>query len=162
MSEVLKAYRDFTNWLEQLKEMPESCWLEPIKIGKWSTGEIIAHIKAWDVFVWDERFIYFLKGSTILPKKGDAEEINRIAANEARSGISKNQLIDEVIECRLVLSKKLDEIPSLIWQEKIQMGNRMITLCEYIKGMIEHDQHHKQQIEEFLVNKGISFNKQEV
>jgi hypothetical protein len=32
MSEVLKAYRDFTNWLEQLKEMPESCWLEPIKM----------------------------------------------------------------------------------------------------------------------------------
>lgn len=42
------------------------------------------------------------------------------------------------------------------------MGIRMITLCEYIKGMIEHDQHHKQQIEEFLVNKGIILNKQEV
>ncbi|MET3730218.1 hypothetical protein ABID52_003837 [Fictibacillus halophilus] len=112
--------------------------------------------------MWDERFSYFLKKSDLPPKKGDVEEINRNAAHEARLGISKNALIDEVIECRLVLERKLQEVPSAIWEEKIQMGNTWITLCEYIKGMVEHDNHHKQQIEKFLLNKGIEMYKQEV
>lgn len=162
MSEVLNQYKDFTNWLNQLKEMPEEYWLEPVKAGKWSTGEIVAHIKAWDTFVWDERVAYFVSGSEIPNKKIDVEEINRNAANEAKSGISKNELIDEVVECRLVVAKKLEEVPNSIWQEKIEMGQKMITLCEYISGLVEHDQHHKNQVQEFLMNKGIDVKKQEV
>lgn len=80
MSEVIMQYNSLVNWLQELKRMPEEYWLEPIQEDKWSTGEIIAHIKAWDVFVWDERFSYFLKSSNTPPKKGDVEEINRNAA----------------------------------------------------------------------------------
>ncbi|MFD1359653.1 hypothetical protein ACFQ4X_17285 [Fictibacillus halophilus] len=69
MSEVLTKYKSFTNWLLQLKLMPEEYWLVPIKDGKWSVGEIVAHIKAWDVFVWDERVAYFVSGSEIPSKK---------------------------------------------------------------------------------------------
>lgn len=155
MNEVLMEYRGFANWMEKLKEVPEEIWLHPIKDDKWSIGEMVAHIKAWDIFVWDERLSYFIDGSSLLPKKVDVEEINRNAANDAKSGISKTALIDEVIECRLVLSKKLEETQREIWEKKIQMGNRKITLCEYIKGMVEHDQHHKIQIENFLISKGI-------
>ncbi|WP_171005665.1 DinB family protein [Bacillus sp. E(2018)] len=162
MSEVMMSYSSLVNWLQELKRIPEEYWLEPIQEDKWSTGEIIAHLKAWDVFVWDERFSYFLKKSDLPLKKGDVEEINRNAAHEARLGISKNALIDEVIECRLVLAGKLQEVPSVIWEEKIQMGNSWITLCEYIKGMVEHDNHHKKQIEKFLLNKGVELSKQEV
>ncbi|MED1865540.1 DinB family protein [Fictibacillus nanhaiensis] len=162
MSEIIKQYNSLVNWLEELKRVPEDYWLEPIHEGKWSIGEIIAHLKAWDVFVWDERFSRFLKKSDLPPKKGNVEEINRNAAHEARSGISKNALIDEVIECRLVLTRKLQEVPSAIWEEKIQMGNSFVTLCEYIKGMVEHDEHHKKQIEKSLLNKGIKLSKQEM
>lgn len=162
MSEVLTPYKNFTNWLQQLKQIPEEYWLEPIKDGKWSVGEIIAHMKAWDVFVWDERVACFVSGSQIPAKKVDVQEINSNAANEARSGISKNQLLDEVIECRLVVAKRLGEVPSSVWQEKIEMGSKMITLCEYISGLVEHDEHHRAQIEEFLATKGIDVLKQEV
>lgn len=162
MSEVVTQYKNFVNWLQQLKQMPEECWLAPIKDGKWSTGEIIAHIKAWDIFVWDERVAYFVSGSEIPVRKVDVEEINSPAANEARSGISKNQLLDEVIECRIVVANRLGEVPSAVWQEKIQMGSKMITLCEYISGLVEHDEHHRNQIEDFLATKGIDVLKQEV
>jgi uncharacterized damage-inducible protein DinB len=162
MSEVLTQYKSFTNWLQQLKQMPDEYWLVPIKDGKWSVGEIVAHIRAWDVFVWDERVAYFVSGSEIPVKKVDVEEINSNAANEAKSGISKNQLLDEVIECRQVVAKKLEEVPSSVWQERKEMGSKMITLCEYISGLVEHDEHHKTQIEEFLVLKGIELLKQKV
>ncbi|WP_231868394.1 DinB family protein [Fictibacillus phosphorivorans] len=152
---MLMEYRSFANWMDKLKEVPEEIWLHPIKDDKWSIGEMLAHIKAWDIFVWDERFSYFVDGSSLPPQKVDVEEINRNAANDAKSGISKTELIDEVIECRLVLSKKLEEMQREIWEKKIQMGNSEITLCEYIKGMVEHDQHHKIQIENFLISKGI-------
>lgn len=162
MSEVLKQYKSFTNWLQQLKQMPDEYWLVPIKDGKWSVGEIVAHIKAWDVFVWDERVAYFVSGSEIPAKKVDVEEINSNAANEAKSGISKNQLLDEVIECRQVVAKKLGEVPSSVWQERIEMGSKMITLCEYISGLVEHDEHHRNQIEEFLAANRINVLKQKV
>jgi uncharacterized damage-inducible protein DinB len=162
MSEVLTKYKDFTNWLQHLKQISEEYWLVPIKDGKWSVGEIVAHIKAWDVFVWDERVAYFVSGSEIPAKRVDVEEINSHAANEAKSGISKNQLLDEVIECRQVVAKKLEEVPSSVWQGKIEMGSKMITLCEYISGLVEHDEHHKTQIEEFLSTKGIEILRQEV
>lgn len=162
MSEILTQYKGFTNWLQQLKQMPDEYWLVPIKDGKWSVGEIVAHIKAWDVFVWDERVAYFVSGSEIPAKKVDVEEINSNAANEAKSGISKNQLLDEVIECRQVVAKKLGEVPSSVWQKRIEMSSKMITLCEYISGLVEHDEHHRTQIEEFLTAHRIDVLKQKV
>ncbi|MBN3552817.1 hypothetical protein JYA63_00885 [Fictibacillus nanhaiensis] len=70
MSEVIHSYSCLVKWLEELKRIPEEYWLEPIQEDKWSTGEIIAHIKAWDMFVWDERFSYFIKRSNTTPKIG--------------------------------------------------------------------------------------------
>jgi hypothetical protein len=162
MHEVLIQYQSFTKWLDSLKGMPEEYWLVPIKEGKWSVGEIVAHIKAWDTFVWDERVAYFVSGAEIPSRYFDPEEINKKAADEAKAGILKNQLIDEVIECRLIVSKKLEEVPSSVWKEKIELGKSFITLSEYISGLVEHDQHHQLQIQEFLLSKGIPMRKQEV
>jgi len=162
MHEVIVEYQNFTDWLETLKTMPEEYWLVPIKEGKWSVGEIVSHIKAWDNFVWNERVEYFVNGTELKKNNFDPEEINKTAAVEARSGISKNELIQKVIECRFFVAKKLEEVPAPIWDRKIELGKSVVTLSEYIEGLVDHDKHHKAQIEEFLLFKRIKIHKQEV
>ncbi|WNB91913.1 DinB family protein [Bacillus sp. NEB1478] len=162
MNEVIVKYKNFTKWLETIKRMPEEYWLVEIKEGKWSVGEIVSHIKAWDNFVWNERVEYFINGTELTNKNFDPEEINKNAADEARSGISKNELIHEVVECRFFVAKMLEEVPAPIWERKIELGKGVVTLSEYIEGLVEHDQHHQSQIEEFLLFKGIDIHKQEV
>jgi uncharacterized damage-inducible protein DinB len=162
MNEVIIRYRKLTDWLESLKEMPDEYWLKPIKEGKWSVGEIVSHLKAWDVFVWEERVSYFVSGERIPSKPFDPEEINRKAAEVAKSGISKNELIDKVIVCRLHVAKMLEEVRDDIWEKKIELGKSFVTLSEYISGLVEHDVHHQKQIQEFLSNKGIMIQGQEV
>ncbi|MDR7074933.1 DinB family protein [Fictibacillus barbaricus] len=156
MNKVIMNYQYFTNWLESLKTMPEEYWLVPIKEGKWSVGEIISHIKAWDHFVWEERVRYFVSGTELPKKNFDPEEINKKAAEQARIGNSKNKLIDDVIECRNKVAKKLEEVPASIWEIKIELGKGFVSLSEYIEGLVEHDLHHQAQIEQFLLHKGIN------
>jgi hypothetical protein len=154
MKAALTTYIDFTKWLEDLKEMPEELWLSPIAPGKWSTGEIIAHLKAWDIFVLEERAAYFVSGSEIPHTAVDVEEINKRAALEARFRISKDELLDEAIKCRQKVVKRISEVPESVWKGKIKIKESTITLSGYISGLVEHDQHHQTQIEEFLASKG--------
>jgi uncharacterized damage-inducible protein DinB len=156
MNKVIVKYQNFTNWLESLKTMPEEYWLVPIKVGKWSVGEIISHIKAWDHFVWEERVRYFVSGTELPKKNFDPEEINKKAAEKARDGKSKSKLIDEVIACRIRVAKKLEEVPASVWERKIELGKSFVSLSEYIEGLVEHDLHHQAQIEQFLLYKGIN------
>src|SRR5690606_30653208 len=48
---VLIHFRKMNDFVQSLKGIPERWWLMPIAEGKWSPGEIIAHLIEWDRFL---------------------------------------------------------------------------------------------------------------
>lgn len=144
MKNEFEAYKKLIVFLEQLKQVDDSIFFAPIAEQKWSVAAVIAHFLFWDRYFHDERLPYMSEGK-VLPKSNiDPNEMNRNAQQYAHSGISKIQLIDEVILYRIHVVNTLREADL---KQTFYIGDRSYTLEGYIQGLSEHDDHHKQQIQ---------------
>jgi len=51
---------------------------------------------------------------------------------------------------RTRLLKRLESVPGTDRDAPFFIGNRSLTLTDYLKGLADHDEHHRKQIEAFL------------
>ncbi|UKS28328.1 DinB family protein [Paenibacillus sp. HWE-109] len=127
------------------------CEKKPIAEGKASVGEIISHLKNWDTYIL----------STIIPaiKNGkgmvfpDFNSFNKIAYEYARSGISKDCLLDEFKQTRTLLVETLLNESDVVARHVTANGLETCphtgipySLLYIIHEFIDHDNHHKNQI----------------
>lgn len=153
---VLNDYASLINWLESTAmEMSETIFFQPIKQGKWSPAEILSHIMMWDNYLLKER-IPFIKKEANLPKFHHVEEVNQRAAEYAKSGLSMEQLIAETIQVRRQVVDHLQQVEPNEWRTTFYINHYPNCLTGYIKGLIEHDDHHKLQVEVFMNEEGFS------
>lgn len=153
---VLNEYASLITWLESTAlKMSKDVFFQPIKQGKWSPAEILSHIMKWDHYLLKER-IPFLHSEANLPRLEHVEEVNQRAAEYARSGLSKEKLIAETIEARRQVVERLQRINPIEWKSTFYIDKYPNCLTSYIKGLIEHDDHHKLQIEVFMNKHGSS------
>ncbi len=66
--------------------------------------------------------------------------------------VCKEELIQQFVDVRGKLLSFIEEIPSGKFQQTYQIGSEKLLLSDYFQGLIEHDLHHKKQIEDFLGN----------
>ena len=147
--EILKEKLQIVDWANTLRAISDELWFKPFRDGSWGTADVVSHFISWDQFLIENRILYLLNHEAFPKLSVDIEEINNAASAYARSGITKDQLINEFISIRHRLVSLLDELGS----EKYKMpypGNNNITLSEYLACMIEHDRKHIDQIEAFI------------
>ncbi|QHA90628.1 DinB family protein [Bacillus sp. N1-1] len=153
---VLNDYASLINWLESIAmEMTETIFFQPIKQDKWSPAEILSHIMVWDNYLLKER-IPFIENGVNLPRLDNVEEVNQRAAEYARSGLSKEKLIAETVQARRQVVEHLQLVEPIEWMSTFYIDRYPICLTSYIKGLIEHDDHHKLQVEVFMNEQGFS------
>lgn len=149
--ETIFRYKDFIEWTETLSVSQEDIWLKPVAKGKASVREIISHLTNWDNYL-----IY-----SIIPAVRNGEEMvfpdfdsfNEKAYEYARSGISRNHLLDEFKQTRIQLVEMLLADLDLAVKHVPANGvaicphtNTPYSLLYIIHEFIEHDIHHKNQI----------------
>ncbi|WP_273835573.1 DinB family protein [Guptibacillus sedimenti] len=153
---VLNDYASLINWLESTAmEMSETIFFQPIKQGKWSPAEILSHIMMWDNYLLKER-IPFIDMEANLPKLDNVEEVNQRAAEYALSGLNKENLVAETVKARRRVVARLQQFEPIQWSNTFYIEKYPICLTGYIKGLIEHDDHHKLQVEVFMNEQGFS------
>ncbi|PLS17093.1 hypothetical protein CVD28_13645 [Bacillus sp. M6-12] len=148
----IEKYEQFNVFVISLKDIPADLWLCPIKEGKWSIGEIVSHFYYWEKFILEERLQKFLSGEKDFVKP-DVELMNQAASEFAKSGASRETIINLFTESRSQIAALLTSLPAEVLDCEISFGSNPITIRKYIIGFEEHDQHHKRQIEEFLQEK---------
>ncbi|MFT4415778.1 DinB family protein [Fredinandcohnia humi] len=146
---VCNAKRVLLEWVMSLQSLSNEIWFKPFKEGAWGTADVISHFISWDRFVIENRIHPLLKGESFPDIQVVADEVNKEASNYARSGISKEELLEEFSSVRKQLLSEIENIPDSAFRLPYP-GNASITLFEYFTGLIQHDETHKQQIIEFL------------
>lgn len=123
----------------------------PLAIGKWSTCEIIGHLIFWDQFLIEKRLPALLLGmeKVVTPK---VHEANEIAASMSKEKL-KGEVIHEFIEERQRLLTVINELFHEVFDQTFSIGKSHLTLSDYFKGLMDHDLHHFQQIEDFVLLK---------
>lgn len=149
---VIQQFGELTHWFQSLLVMNDEKWRMPIKEGKWSPSEVIAHLQGWDQYMKDYVIPAALKGEVVFPEHN---EFNAKSSKHAFSGISK---IEEIIQTRVTLVKELLCLSEQDLQKNITVNgytncpntNKPFTLLHLVTEFIEHDQHHKRQIDQYV------------
>ncbi len=153
-SNALNAYAQYISWVQSLRQVPQSLWLAPLEPGKWSIGEIIAHLMAWDRFVEQERLPALQSGALLAPSP-DETTFNERAAAYARAGITRDQLIEDFINVRRGLVQQLQNLPEGQFQILFALDGHSMTLDTYLNELVDHDREHQEEIEAFLKENGL-------
>ncbi|TFJ92922.1 DinB family protein [Lentibacillus salicampi] len=158
--ELMTDFENFNLYVKSLKTMEEIQFFEPIAEGKWSTAEIISHISFWDKYIRVETLPQMKLNADI--ESIEFEILNKQAANYALSGISQQHLLHKQLEARTQLVSDLRNKKEEDWfapfslngEEVDQYSGYPHSIFNYIAGFVWHDNHHKQQIDRFLKEKG--------
>lgn len=146
--EILQHYKQFIKFVEELSKLDETVLRQPMQQGKWSIIEVVGHLQFWDQFVVEKRlpFIFSDKELPASPKVGD---VNDDAAVRARNN-PPIITFEHFISTRTQLVNLLTNLPKEVWQNQICLNQKQIPFYDYVKGLLEHDLHHKRVVDEFL------------
>lgn len=149
--ETIHRYKEFIEWTETLSDLDDNIWLTPIAEGKATVAEIISHLKNWDYYLINTIIPAIKNGEgMVFP---DFDSFNQKAYEYARSGISKNSLLDEFKQTRIQLVEIMLTEPDVATKNVTANGvencphtGTPYSLLYIIYEFIEHDIHHKNQI----------------
>ena len=149
---VMKGLQQYIEWVEALHTLPEKKAAMPYADGKWSPKEILMHMAEWDRYTLEERLPYMKESSSVQEVLSDIpfDEFNAEAARQA-----KDKTFEEIrayaVDMRGRLLSELAQVKEERWDEPIHIGEFTITMRQYFTDFIEHDQHHKKQIDSIHV-----------
>jgi hypothetical protein len=147
--DIREHYVNFQEWLLSLNELDDKVWFAPIAKGKWSTAAIISHLLSWDRYSFTERFPVFQQDAQ-LERFPNFQEVNNAAKEYAHSGISKKQLIDEILKEREHYFQLIEKLGDNRLDISFSIGDHRLTVGEYFIDFIGHDLHHQKQIMEVI------------
>jgi uncharacterized damage-inducible protein DinB len=147
--EITKAYESLNQWFQSLNEVGEQKWFAPIDEGKWSMAACLSHLLFWDRFSLEERFPFIKEGAS-LPPFPDFQTVNNKAHDYAESGITKTELLHELIHTRMELLSIITSYTEEELDTSFSIGDHQLTIRDYFVDFIQHDYHHKNQIEVLL------------
>lgn len=142
--EIVAHHQNFIIFMQRLKTLDEQFLRKPIGEGKWSVIEIVGHFHPWDEVVLQHRIPYLGTGES-LPKVPIVDDLNARSSILARTEAVENTL-GKCIHIREKLLSQLNQIPEDDWLFEIKINETNLTLYEYLKGLMEHDIHHINQI----------------
>ena len=146
--EIVEHQKQFLNFVNDLSILDEQVLRQPMQEGKWSIIEVIGHFQPWDQFVIEKRLPYIFLNEEF-PASPKVEEMNVAAALGARNN-SIHVTIEYFATTRTQLIDLLTNLPEEVWNNHINLNQKAISFTEYMKGLMEHDLHHKRVVEEFL------------
>ncbi|TLS38888.1 DinB family protein [Pseudalkalibacillus caeni] len=157
-NDILNHSDAYIKWVSQLEELAPENWNQPIKDGKWSVNEIVAHLLKWDGYLIEQIPAITDQKQITFP---DHDSFNEKASEYAKSRTTQKELIDEAVESRKKLMKLVNNLSEETLKQHITVNS--ITHCPHtgepysilylLQEFGEHDKHHEKQIEQFLENK---------
>ncbi|MBE7123044.1 DinB family protein [Bacillus cereus] len=147
---ILEEKLNLIEWCQTLNGISEDIGFEPFRKGSWGIADVISHFIVWDEFLMKYRIPYFISGQSVPNVPTDVEEMNKGAIKYARSGISKEELIDQFSFTRKQLVDQINQISAQNFKDDYQFGTKRVRLNNYFSSLIQHDLKHKEEIMQFL------------
>ncbi|OFD58332.1 hypothetical protein BWGOE4_27610 [Bacillus mycoides] len=150
---ILEEKLSLIEWCQTLNGISEDIWFQPFKKGSWEIADVISHFIVWDEFLMKYRIPYFISVQSVPNVPTDVEEMNKGAIKYARSGISKEELIDQFSFTRKQLVDQINQISARNFKDDYQFGTKRVRLNDYFSSLIQHDLKHKEEIMQFIIYK---------
>lgn len=150
-SKVIQQFGQFRDYVRSLNEgvVDDVVWLEPIAPGKWSLKELLCHLWYWDVYSL-ERMVPYFEHNAKLPEFMDIDTYNKEAITQASTFTNIDSLVSAFVETRTKMIHTIEKIYDPAIRFTIGKGKRQYSIDSYVKIFVDHDEHHRKQIELLL------------
>ncbi|PEY25771.1 hypothetical protein CN340_17320 [Bacillus anthracis] len=148
---ILEEKLNLIEWCQTLKGLSDDMWLRSFKEGSWGIADVISHFIVWDTFLINHRIPHFISEQSVPNVPIDVEEMNKGAIKYARSGISKEEILDQFSVTRKKLIDQIERIPVDNFYNDFQISTKKVRLNHYFSSLIQHDLKHKEEIMQFLI-----------
>lgn len=152
---VLEEKLYLIEWCQTLQRVPDDIWFQALREGSWAIADVISHFIVWDAFLIKHRIPYFICGQSVPNVPIDVEEMNKGAIKYARSGISKEEILEQFNVTRKKLVDQIERIPTQYFYNDYQFGTKKVRLNHYFSSLIQHNLKHKEEIIQFLIHNQI-------
>ncbi|BBH20889.1 hypothetical protein Back11_22340 [Paenibacillus baekrokdamisoli] len=150
ISEQMNKFQSLIPFLESLRSISQEQWTTPIKTGKWSTRDIVAHLLLWDRYFGTEAISKIAAGDPVTVKHLDFDAFNKNALDYALT-IGHNELIDQAIAERELIIRQIEQFSDkVVIHEYIDGDGNVFCISNYLVDFADHDSHHRGQIELFM------------
>lgn len=141
---------DFLAYADELEQMRDEVWFQPLGEGKWRIHDMIAHIMRWDVYFNNDTFPALTRSDfPELREHPDYLGYNEQSIIYAK-GKTKQEIIEETKRSRALLISNLNKLDEHKFSV-VYPGDRGFTLESYLTDFFtSHDKYHRKQIEDFL------------
>ena len=148
--QVLAAFQDYEIYLASLNTSIKTDADAHVSIaeGKWSIAEIIMHLAEWDRFIREQRLPHIKEGQPV-ENFPDLDAFNRTAV-EPVARMSFSEVLAHAQKERALLAKEIEEMDAAQWKTPFKTGGENTNAAAYFEGVVQHDTHHRQQIDAFL------------
>ncbi|MDP5273595.1 DinB family protein [Chengkuizengella axinellae] len=147
--DLLNELLQINSWALNLRKLDQETIYQPLAEHKWSIAEILSHLMLWDRYILHERIPLMVPNAS-LKSDVNVSEMNSKASEYTRSKVSFEEIINNLVDSRerivsILEHKTEDELSSTF-----KINNNELNLISYFKGTVQHDEHHMQQINDFL------------
>ncbi|BBI30912.1 DinB family protein [Cohnella abietis] len=154
--QLVHEFEQLIAYAEGLKLYSEAELSSPIAPGKWSPKEIMAHIMVWDQYYFEYAItpVAMQQENAIITSSDliDVESFNQKSTQIAKERAG-SELFDLVIETREQFIQKLNQISEQSLRHPfVDADGATFVIFDFVVGLIEHDQHHINQIENLLTS----------
>lgn len=147
---LLIAFETYIPFAASLRQLSSDAWSSPLAPGKWSTGEVMAHMMLWDRHFLMEAITPIVEGKPLTYRQTDFNSFNANAAAYSRT-ISQEDLIHACIAVREELVAQVKSLDDAQKAEVYRDGDgNPFTILSYLEDFVEHDAHHRGQLVQFF------------
>ncbi|MDL4842351.1 DinB family protein [Aquibacillus rhizosphaerae] len=148
--QLINKFSGLIPFVQSLQLLDDKIWNSPIEEGKWTTGDVIAHIMLWDKYFLEEAIQKITNHQPLTSKHLDFDEFNKKAIDYAKEN-SKQEVIDRTVYYRNEVINEINSIPvEDFTKEYLDGDGNIFSVYDYLLGFISHDLHHINQLKDFF------------
>lgn len=146
--DLIQELRKSTQRVMDYEVYSNSILQTPINDSKWSPYEIVGHLAGWDSFMLKKRIPQLILNLDFIE---DFEvENNNKRQNEYVTKLTPHENLQRFIQVRKLLITQIQNISQENWQKEFIINDEKWNFTKFFNAVIEHDDHHLNQIDEFL------------
>ena len=148
--EMIEKFNSFIPYVITLNDLDKNHWNSPIAEGKWSLKDVICHIMLWDKYFYEKAIEKIKQKQSLTLQHLNFDEFNANAREYSKTQ-TKEEIVQQFVTYRTKIIQDISGLSEEDYvQEYLDADNNSFSIREYLIGFVPHDEHHKQQIENYL------------
>ncbi|WP_171056229.1 GNAT family N-acetyltransferase [Paenibacillus sinopodophylli] len=148
--QLLQQFKEWTAFVTDLARYDKRLWNQSVGVGKWSVRQVVAHIKRWDDYFYEEAIARLGASLPLTVKHLDYDKFNEQAKVYGKAA-TVLELSEQAVQSRERIIQAIEALTDDQYEATYtDADGHPFEVSQYMKDFIWHDWHHVNPIRNLL------------